>query len=272
MSCVKPSASERACRAALAAALTALPCLMAAAAPDPHPHRATQSHSPRQPEPFAQACAQAYPPVIQPTEMPALAASYRVTWTARGQAPQQQIWRLRRSATELVWDKGTAQSDIWQRDAGGIRLARVLHREQAVVVYSAGELRTLALDIDWQGLARLLTDADLAQLSRAPAANRPKAGLLACRGQLSGEQVALLWDSAHQLPVRLQRRHAAGQVLFERTALHKAAPTDWPAPDASTAGYRQIDSADLGDLADDPAARQAQRLDTRMGWRMPAQH
>ena len=208
-----------------------------------------------------------------PADMPDLAASYRVTFTAPDQPARQQVWRLRRSATELVWDKGEASTDIWRRDAGGIRLDRVLHPQQTTVAYSAGELRTLSLAIGWQPLARLLSDADLAQLHRAaPRTRQATNGLIDCQGRLSGDQVLLRWDSVHQLPLRLQRRHAGGQVLFERTAVYATAPAEWLAADRRAQAYRLIDVADLGDLQDDPAARLAQRLDERLGWRSPGHH
>ena len=278
MSCVKPSASERAGRGAGSGRLTALTGLLwltCSAAQSGHGHQ----HGPVPsglPQAAALACAQVYPPGSVPADLPALAASFRVTWTAPGQAPRQQVWRLRRGAAELVWDKGDAQTDLWRRDAGGIRLDRVLHGEQAVVAYSAGELRTLQLSLDWRALARLLSDDDLAQLQPAPASSQTRAqfgtGLVGSRGQLAGEQESLVWDSRHQLPQRLLRRHAGGQVLFERTALHTAAAPAWPTAEAQSAHYRHIDSADLGDLADDPAARRVQQLDERLGWRLPAQH
>ena len=115
MSCAKPSASERACRAALAAALTVLAAL---------PARADPPQLPPPAQPHAQACAQAYPPPAMPADMPDLAASYRVTFTAPGQPARQQVWRLRRSATELVWDMGEASTDIWRRGLMLIALSR----------------------------------------------------------------------------------------------------------------------------------------------------
>lgn len=196
---------------------------------------------------------------------PDLAARFRVTWTPRGHPAQAQQWQLQRSAAEISWIKGAGREDIWRRDVSGIRLERVLRRDRHRIDYSAGELRTLGVQVDWRALGSLLTDADLARLHRLPDA-QPGAWPH-YRGVLDGEQVDLRWDPAAQLPVQLLRRGKAGQVLYQRLALLATAPAHWPRAGAGTDDFQRLDAADFGDMEYNPVVRRAQARDERAGWR-----
>ena len=201
---------------------------------------------------------------------PDLAARFRVTWTPRGHPAQAQQWQLQRSAAEVSWIKGDGREDIWRRDVSGIRLERVLRRDRHRIDYSAGELRTLGVQVDWRALGSLLTDADLARLHRLPDA-QPGAWPH-YRGVLDGEQVDLRWDPAAQLPVQLLRRGKAGQVLYQRLALLATAPAHWPRAGAGTDDFQRLDAADFGDMDDNPVVRQEEARDALAGWRKPHRH
>ena len=206
----------------------------------------------------------------QPADAPPLAARFRVTWTARGQPAQVQQWQLQRSATEISWIKGGGREDIWRLDPSGIRLERVLRRDRHLIDYSAGELRTLGVQIDWQALGSLFDPADLARLRCLHCA---KAGAWPhYRGDLDGEQVDLRWDPVARLPVQLLRRSKAGQVLYQRLALSAAAPADWPRAGADSADFQRLDAADFGDMEYNPVVRQEQARDALAGWRQPQPH
>lgn len=202
--------------------------------------------------------------------VPDLAARFRVTWTPRGHPAQAQQWQLQRSAAEISWIKGDGREDIWRRDVSGIRLERVLRRDRHRIDYSAGELRTLGVQVDWRALGSLLTDADLARLHRLPDA-QPGAWPH-YRGVLDGEQVDLRWDPAAQLPVQLLRRGKAGQVLYQRLALLATAPAHWPRAGAGTDDFQRLDAADFGDMDDNPVVRQEEARDALAGWRKPHRH
>ncbi len=201
---------------------------------------------------------------------PDLAARFRVTWTPRGHPAQAQQWQLQRSAAEISWIKGDGREDIWRRDVSGIRLERVLRRDRHRIDYSAGELRTLDVQVDWRALGSLLTDADLARLHRLPDA-QPGAWPH-YHGVLDGEQVDLRWDPAAQLPVQLLRRGKAGQVLYQRLALLATAPAHWPRAGAGTDDFQRLDAADFGDMDDNPVVRQEEARDALAGWRKPHRH
>ena len=198
---------------------------------------------------------------------PDLTARFRVSLTRRGGASQVQHWQLGRSDAEISWIKGDGLEEIWRRDRSGIRLLRVLRAERHLIDYPAGELRALQVALDWAELGSLFAETDLPLLKpdRQPRARPGQPVRWA--GRIGVEQVDLLWDGAARLPLRLLRRSPAGQVLFERTALHPVPPADWPVAGAGTADFQRLDAADFGDMADNPVVQKAQALDQRAGWR-----
>ena len=205
---------------------------------------------------------------------PDLVARYRVTWTARGRAGQVQHWQLQRSATEISWIKGSGREEIWRRDGSGIRLLRVLRTDRHLIDYSAGELRTLGVQVDWQSLGSLLTEADLARLRRLPDIQRG-ASPHYC-GERDGEWVDLRWDPVARLPVQLLRRSKTGQVLYQRLA-QRLAPNDlpaadWPRAGAGTDDFQRLDAADFGDMDYNPVVRREEARDALAGWRVPHPH
>ena len=196
---------------------------------------------------------------------PDLTARFRVSLTRRGGASQVQHWQLGRSDAEITWIKGDGLEEIWRRDGSGIRLLRVLRPDHHLIDYPAGELRALQVALNWQELGSLFAEADLPLL-------KPKTPARACQpvrwaGRIGAEQVDLLWDAGARLPVRLVRHSPTGQVLFERTALHRIAPADWPVAGAGTGNFQRLDAADFGDMQDNPVVQKAQAFDQRAGWR-----
>ena len=205
------------------------------------------------------------------TSLPALAAQFRVTLTRPGQPAQQQTWQLTRSEALITWLKGSGTEELWRRDRSGIRLERVMRADRHVIDYSAGELRALAVAVDWADLATLFPADQLAQLTARPL--RPSAGKTQhWAGRIGHDQVDLLWDPVAQLPLRLARRGPGGRVLFERTALRAVAPAHWPQAGAGSDDFQRVDASDFGDMAHNPVVRKAQAWDARAGWRQAHSH
>ena len=196
---------------------------------------------------------------------PDLAARFRVSLTPRGGAVRVQHWQVVRSQAQISWIKGDGLEEIWRQDGSGIRLLRVLRLDRHLIDYPAGELRALHVTLDWHELGSLFAEGDLPLLKRQSPARPGQPQRWA--GRIGADQVDLLWDAAARLPLRLSRRSRAGQVLFERTALHPVAPADWPVAGAGTADFQRLDAADFGDMADNPVVQKAQAADQRAGWR-----
>ena len=199
--------------------------------------------------------------------LPALAAQFRVTLARPGRPVQQQTWQLTRDDTLITWLKGPATEERWHRDRSGIRLERVMRNDRHVIEYSAGELRTLEVAVDWPTLGSLFPAASLALLKPgAPLrAGQPQRWV----GRIGAEQIDLLWDPLKQLPIWLARKGPNGRVLFKRVALHPNAPPGWPRAGADTDDFQRLDAADFGDMAYNPVVRRARAEDERAGWRKP---
>jgi hypothetical protein len=178
-----------------------------------------------------------------------LAARYRVAVIAGSNASgstgtsvvRQQEWVFWRQAGTVAINKGGTE-EIWQRDAHGrISLQRVLHAQRTVVDYSAGELATLGIEVDWSELCRF--------------------------GSAAGT-TGVEWDGSLNLPARLtQLINGRTLVRFDLLEAQPGAPADWDLPSHRSAGYAHIDAADFGDMAYDPAVRVAESLDVQAGWR-----
>ena len=191
------------------------------------------------------ACSAAFAQPSPGTEFPSVAARYRISvdtgWNAPGSAPREQQWVFVRAPDRVAVNKGDSE-EIWQRlPHGGVTLQRVLHRQQRVIDYSAGELAALHVEVDWAALSRFVTPQP------------------ATRAE---------WDDALDLPTRIvQRVNAHTQVQFELLESAATAPSDWVVPGSRSADYLHIDAADFGDMAYDPAVRAAEALDVQAGWR-----
>ena len=226
----------------------------------------TQAQRPIPPAPtraVATHAGMANPPLLDP---PNIAARYRVTLALRGQPLRVQQWQLGRSAAEISWIKGQSLTEIWRRDRSGIRLERLLPQDKHLIDYSAGQLRALQVALDWWTLGSLMAQADLARL-RLLHQRGPALPYRSYQGRLGQDSIHLRWDPVALLPLRLLRRSAAGQVLFERTAVYPSAPADWPRADAGSADYQRLDAADFGDMDDNPVVQRAQARDVLAGWR-----
>lgn len=177
-----------------------------------------------------------------------VAARFRVSvetgWEAPGTPDRQQEWVFVREPGRVALNKGDSE-EIWQRlPNGSVTLQRVLHRQQRVIDYSAGELAALQIEVDWAALSRFA--------SPTPAAS-------------------LQWDESLQLPRHItQRLNGHTQVRIELLQWAPTAPAEWVLPGSRSAGYLHIDAADFGDMAQHPAVRAAAALDVRAGWRQRA--
>ncbi len=191
------------------------------------------------------ACSAAFAQPASGSECPSVAALYRVSvdtgWAASGSASHVQEWVFVREPGRVAVNKGDTE-EIWQRlPHGGVTLQRVLHRQQRVVDYSAGELAALHVEVDWAALAHFA--------SPEPAASTE-------------------WNDALQLPTHTtQRTNGHTQVRIDLLDWATTAPADWVLPGSRSADYPHIDAADFGDMAYDPAVRAAEALDVRAGWR-----
>jgi hypothetical protein len=174
-----------------------------------------------------------------------LVAKYRVAvisgaGTGSGVVRQQE-WIFVREVDRIAINKGGTE-EIWHRGTHGtITLQRVLHAQQRVVDYSAGELAALGVDVNWS------------ELSRFASQSRP---------------AGVEWDDKQQLPVQILQAWGERKVVrFDLLEWHATPPADWVLPGARGLNYVHLDAADFGDMGYDPAVKAAVALDVQAGWR-----
>jgi hypothetical protein len=245
---------------ALVAALAAAPAV-----------RAHDAHATRDTNRVAKAAGGGDAAVGVDAPAPELSARWRVRFEPRGARAQEQTWALHRGRDRIVWSKGMGLDEVWQRDASGISLRRVMHPQRHVIEYTAGELRTLGVEKGWHDLGELYSERDLAALELVGV--RTRDGLQRLHGTVAGEQIDLLWDPQARLPVTLVQTTALGRVRFERLAVELGADAaqSWSG-DARAADYTRIDAADFGDMEGEPVVRMAMAFDHKLGWRRAHRH
>ena len=206
-----------------------------------------------------------------PSAFQAVAAHYRVRIETRG-ADGRRVWHsadwyFYREAERIALVKGAVE-DLWLRDAGGLRFERVFHADRRVIDYSAGELATLGVAVDWQALSGFVDLTGWVALKAAGADGTGATRILRFSGMQRGQAVSLRWSPALGLPTQIERRDANGlRVRHELVASAPVPRPDWPLPGARSADYLHIDAADFGDMAYDPVVRKAEALDVLAGWR-----
>jgi hypothetical protein len=150
---------------------------------------------------------------------------------------------------------------VWEHGADGLVHSEVFVADGRIVSYAPGDLRALGRNLQWPQLSHLVDPALRAQLqplgtTRVSAAQGAMAQRY--RGDVQGVPVQLHWLEAAGLPARYRSGKGRAAYMLELRALEQL-----PASQAFTAteGLREIDYADIGDMALDPFARHYTRED-----------
>lgn len=173
-------------------------------------------------------------------------------------------WYLWRSADSVeTADLATGQNNIWERQgADDYSYRRVFHRDQRVVEYTPGEIRTRNAQPDWVKLASVISPELLATLKRGP--SKMQFGQKAVRytGTLNGQKIDLWWLEQARLPARLHIIGPQQRMELSLKEIHTESPAAWPrATDERIASYGKIDAADFGDMESDPFVARVMQQD-----------
>lgn len=164
-------------------------------------------------------------------------------------------WYLWREADRIeTADRASGQNNLWERlNDHDFANLRVFNKEQRVVEYTPGEIRTRHAEPDWHKLASVISPQLLESLTRGP--SKMMFGQQATRysGQQADQQIELWWLEQAQLPAELTITGHRQRLDMTLKALHAQGPADWPrASESRIAGYAKIDASDLGDMEYDP--------------------
>jgi hypothetical protein len=173
-------------------------------------------------------------------------------------------WYLWREADSIETANAVVgQNDIWHRLKGNeYNYRRVFHKDQRVVDYTAGEIKTRHAEPDWSKLASVISPQLLQELKRG--ASKTLFGQKAVRytGRVGGQSVDLWWLEQAQIPASLQMIRTGQRMTLALKELHSKAPAAWPrATDERIADYGMIDAADFGDMESDPFVARVMRQD-----------
>lgn len=164
-------------------------------------------------------------------------------------------WYLWRDADSIeTADLATGQNNIWERQGwDDYSYRRVFHRDQRVVEYTPGEIRTRHAEPGWVKLASVISPQLLESLKRGPSKRQFGQRAIRYSGTVNGQKIALWWLEKARLPAHLQIVGAQQRMELNLQEIHAQAPASWPrATDERIAGYGKIDASDFGDMESDP--------------------
>ena len=164
-------------------------------------------------------------------------------------------WYLWRAADSIeTADLATGQNNIWERlGQNDYSYRRVFNKDQRVVEYSPGEIRTRHAAPDWSKLASIVSPQLLGTLRRG--ASKTQFGQKSVRysGTINDQKIDLWWLEKSQLPAQLLIAGHDHRLEMRLREIHDQAPADWPrATEDKVASYGLIDAADFGDMESDP--------------------
>ena len=191
---------------------------------------------------------------------PALACRFETTEARTGHGTTHQNWLLWRTPSRIETRNETTQTgEVWTRvSTNQISHDKLFLADRTVLEYAPGELRAAQQRVDWTRLGCLVEVKALAhdfKLSgtttilgrRAQQYQRTSASGLEEIWWLPSEQIAAL--IRRELPDRV--------VTTQLKELHPVDQSPWAS--SSTAGFRTIDYADLGDMESDPFVQKITR-------------
>lgn len=175
----------------------------------------------------------------------ALVAEYTVR-DARGE----RTLVLVRDAERVEYRIQDEPIQLWRQTADGIAHLELFPQERRSIAYAPGDLRTLDRVPQWTRLTGLIDPALLTRLRRTGSGHAFDEVLARHRGDdANGDKVTLDWLETDALPAYF--RSGAGDTAYV-LRLHKLQRIRADAAFTSTADYRELDYADLGDMELDP--------------------
>ncbi|QQP94112.1 hypothetical protein [Lysobacter enzymogenes] len=165
---------------------------------------------------------------------------------------------LVRSADRIEYRQQGEPVELWRQTPDGISRLELFAAEQRSVAWAPGDLRTAGRMPQWEQLASPINAQLRDKLKRD--GNAKALGLSAqrYRGESAeGRPIALEWLADAGLPAYYRTGPAkpkAGDAGFYELRLVKLERVDAASAFTATAGYREIDYTDLGDMELDPFA------------------
>lgn len=146
------------------------------------------------------------------------------------------------------------ESSLWRRTGTETyHYERIFHREQRIVDYVPGELKTRQVQPDWQKLGSVISPELLGELKRVGKKILFGQPAIHYTGSTGGQKIDVWWLEEAQLPARLTIDSPKQRMTMTLKQIESGSPTGWPRVDAEKiSNYLRIDAADFGDMESDP--------------------
>lgn len=191
---------------------------------------------------------------------PALAGRFETVETRLGQKVTRQDWRLWRTKNRIETRNETTQmGEVWTRvSSNQMAHDKLFLADQTVLEYAPGELRAAQQTVDWDRLGGLVEVKTLARDFK-PGGTTVVLGRTAQiyqRQSAAGLEV-IWWLPAEQVAALIRRELPDRTVTTQLQEIYPVGQPPWTP--GSTAGFRTIDYADLGDMESDPFVQKITR-------------
>ena len=173
-------------------------------------------------------------------------------------------WYLWRDANSVETANSlTGQNTLWQRSGHNeYNYRRVFHKDQRVVDYTPGEIKTRHAEPDWAKLASVISPFLLEELKRGPSKTLFGQKAVRYNGSVGGQKIDLWWLEQAKIPAQLHMIHGKERMQLDLKELHGSSPANWPrADEEKIAAYGLIDAADFGDMENDPFVARVMQQD-----------
>ncbi|MCL1051256.1 hypothetical protein L2755_16730 [Shewanella abyssi] len=161
---------------------------------------------------------------------------------------------LLRNHQQVIYQHSPQTFELWNTRG---EYVRYFPSERRSVSYRKGDLLSLNMHFDFKQLNHLISPTTIAAMQQLPASSGKAVDAVTdnCmteqqyQGQQKSHQLAIRWLDKLQLPKSFKLTNKSGSIQYE---LVEVKPLTENAFNALTAGYQDIDFADVGDNESDP--------------------
>jgi hypothetical protein len=193
----------------------------------------------------------------QARQLPEVACRYemKIFPNGKSEASTSKSWYFwRKSSMIQTRDADGDYGEIWEQSTNGsIQYRKLYHADKTAVEYMPADRTTHNINFDWIKLSSMLSPQDLDSLKSVKKTNF--LGFIAelHKGQIDGLALEVVWLPNESLPASIIRESKAGRVELQLVELEPlSASHRKPVSIEAIANYRHIDSADFGDMENDP--------------------
>lgn len=160
------------------------------------------------------------------------------------------------------------KGELWKRNPDGkLGYLFLMHEDQRIIEYLFDDLKVLNIKADenkWQEITQLITEKELASLTKATHKTKPYHGALteAYTGEINGTKIKLLWLPELHIPATIEYIYPKYRVTTRLRQLDVGSDkviTGADAPKSTETmltSYQQVYYTDIGDMEQNDDAKE----------------